>query len=101
MSDNGNGSGLKKEHFALFAVFVLAASIALGWIFSIINKDSSSIRDLLFHLALTVATTITLFISFDRIKKFKSQGWLIAYIIAVVIVVVFLALEFVKIFQSF
>jgi hypothetical protein len=86
-------------HVAVVVVFILAISIALSALFGLINKESNIVQ-LLRQISLTIATTLALIVSFERIKKFKKQGWKIAYIIACVIVIVFLVIEFINIFNS-
>ncbi|MCL1945399.1 MAG: hypothetical protein FWF56_06330 [Firmicutes bacterium] len=86
-------------HVAVVVVFILAISITLSALFGIFNWNPNFLQ-ILRQISLTIATTLALIASFERIKKFKKQGWQIAYIIACIIVVVFLVIEFVNIFKS-
>ena len=95
----GSKSNITIAHVAVVAVFILSISIALSALFGLFNWNSK-FADILRQISLTVATTLTLIASFSRIKKFKSKGWSIAYIVACCIVVVFLVIEYINIFKS-
>jgi len=99
MSD-GSKKGITIGHVAVVVVFILAISLAISAIFGLAGGDSK-IAAFLRQISLTVATTLALIVSFERIKKFKKQGWLIAYIVACCIVVVFLVIEYINIIRSF
>ncbi|MDR1138371.1 MAG: hypothetical protein LBK70_00650 [Clostridiales bacterium] len=97
MSNGDSKSTL--SYIAVISIFILAVAIGIAAIMGL-AKGSSNIANLIKQIATTISITVVLFLSFDRIKKFKSRGWLIAYIVACCAVVIFLVLEFVNIFQS-
>lgn len=96
MSENRDKPSMQEvmATFSIIAVFLLAISLALAAILSLIG-GTSVLTEVLKAIALTIAIAIVAINSVNAAKKIKSKGWFWAWIIAMIIVVIFLVLMFV------
>lgn len=78
---------------AYIAIAFIAVALILGKIFAAVGL-SSTIISALSLIAQFIAYTITAVFAFSYAKSRKNIGWMIAYVVFVVAIVVFLFIKF-------
>ena len=86
---------MKGKQFVSFlsyiAIAFIAVALILGKVFTAVGL-SSSVINALSLIAQIIAYSITAVYAFAYAKSKKSMGWMVAYIIFVIAIVVFLVL---------
>ncbi len=78
---------------AYVAIALIAVALILGWLFGAVGL-SSAVVSAMQTVAQVIAYAITAVFAFYYAKSRKNIGWMIAYIIFVIAIIVFFILGF-------
>jgi len=84
--------------FSIIAVFFLALALAISVLVELLGGGSSVLSRVLQAVALAIAIAIVAINSIDVAKRIKQKWLFWAWVVAIIIVVIFLVITFVNAF---